>query len=73
MGCGLGKISRNEGRASEREHTAQEEAASLGVRGDTLKKCKSIANTIRSCSGQLRRIEERVDRDDLLQQRGHDT
>jgi len=43
------------------------------MRSDTLKKRKSVAHTVRSGSGQLRRVEQRVDGDDLLEERGHDT
>ena len=53
--------------------TTQKQAASFGVGRDTLKKRKGVTDTIRSSRGQLRRIEQRVDRDDLLEEGGHDT
>jgi hypothetical protein len=43
------------------------------MRSDTLEKRKSVANTVGSSSGQLRRVEQGVDGNDLLEEGGHDT
>jgi hypothetical protein len=48
-------------RAQEMMHTTQEEATSLCVRCDALKKSKCIADAVRSGGSQLRRVEKRVD------------
>jgi hypothetical protein len=48
-------------RAQGMDHTTQEEATSLGVRCDALKKRKRIADAVRSGGGQLRGVEKRVD------------
>lgn len=53
--------------------TTQEEAPCLGVGGNALQKRKSVANTVGRGGSQLRGVEERVDGDNLLKQRGHDT
>lgn len=53
--------------------TAQKQAACFGVRSDALEKCESVADTVRSRSRQLRRVEQRVNRYDLLEKGSHDT
>jgi hypothetical protein len=58
---------------SVRLHTTEEEAACLGVRRDALEQRESIADPVGSCGRQLRGIEKRVDGDDLLEQRRHNT
>ena len=49
------------------QHTTQEEAASFGMRCNTLKQCKSIADAIGGGGGQLRRVQQWVDGNDLLE------
>jgi len=43
------------------------------MRGDALEESESIAHAVRGGGRELRRVEERVDRDDLLDQGRHDT
>ena len=53
--------------------TAQEQATGFSVRGDALEQREGIADAVRSGSGQLRRVEQRVDGYDFLKERRHDT
>ena len=48
----------------------QEQAARLGVRRDALQQRERVAHAVGGVRGQRGRGEQRVDRDDLLQQRG---
>lgn len=43
------------------------------MRSNTLEKRKSVADTVTGSGGQLRRVEQWVDGDDLLEERGHYT
>ncbi len=42
------------------------------MRSDALQERQGVAHAVRRSRGELGRIEERVDRDNLLEQRGHD-
>lgn len=55
------------------ELTIQEQRSRLIVRRNTLQERQRIAYSVRGCSGQLGWIQERVDRDDLLEQGRHHT
>jgi hypothetical protein len=46
--------------------TIQEECSSLRVAGDALQERKSVAYSVRSSSCELRRVEKRINRNDLL-------
>ncbi len=52
--------------------TGQKQAARLVVRGHALQQRQGVADTVRGGRGELRGVEQRVDRDDLLQERCHD-
>lgn len=52
---------------------AKEETAGFGVRSDALKKGKSVANAVAGGGRELRRVEQWVNGDDLLEKRSHDT
>jgi hypothetical protein len=54
-------------------HTIQEERAGFIVGSDALEQCESITDTIRSGGSQLRWVQQRIDRDNFLQQGCHDT
>jgi hypothetical protein len=51
--------------------TIQEEASGIVVRGHTLQQGQSIAHPVRGRGRELAGIQERVDRDDFLQQARH--
>ena len=53
--------------------TVKEQRPSLIVRCHALQERQRIADPVRCCGGQLRRVKQRVYRDDLLEQRCHDT
>jgi hypothetical protein len=52
--------------------TIQEQGSGLIVRRDALQKRQGVADPIRRRSGELRRVEKGIYRDDLLEQGGHD-
>ena len=52
-----------------RRRTVEEERSSLRVRGDTLQQRQRVADTIASLSRERGRREQRIDRDNLLQER----
>ncbi len=47
--------------------TVQEKPSGLIMRSHTLQKGQSITDTIRRSSCQLGRVQQRIDRDDLLE------
>jgi hypothetical protein len=53
--------------------TIQKEPSCLVVTSNTLQQSQGIADSVRGCGGQLAWVEQWIDRDDLLQQTGHDT
>lgn len=53
--------------------TIQEESASLVVGSNALQQSKRVADPVRGSSGELRRVEQGVDGDDLLEERCHNT
>ncbi len=64
---------RHEGVSGGKDNTVQEQSSSIIVGGHALQQCKGIADPVRGCGSELRRVQEVVDRDDLLHQGGHDT
>lgn len=54
-------------------HTVQEEGPSLVVGSNTLKESERIADSVGGGGCELRRVEQCIDRDDLLEERGHNT
>lgn len=54
------------------QFTIQEERAGLAVTSNALQQSQRVADAVRGGSRQLRWVEEWVDRDNLLQERGHD-
>lgn len=53
-------------------HTIQKQTTSITVTRDALKQCQGVADAIGRSRSQLRRIQQRINRDDLLQERRHD-
>lgn len=53
--------------------TVEEEGAGLVVRSHALEEGESIADPVRGGSGELGRIEEGIDTDNLLEERCHDS
>lgn len=52
--------------------TVQEQGPGLVVGGYALQQSQGIAHSIGRCCGELRWIQEGVDRDDFLHERSHD-
>lgn len=55
------------------DYTSQEKPSRFVVGCDTLKEGECVTDTIGRSRRKLGWIQKRVDGDDLLQQRGHDT
>jgi len=55
-----------------RAHTIKEQSTSLIMGCNALQKSKRIADSVGSRRRELRWVEKCIDRNDLLQQRGHD-
>lgn len=53
--------------------TVEEESTRLVVRGHALEERESIADPVRGGSGELGRVEERIDADNLLEKRCHNS
>lgn len=54
------------------QHTIEEQCAGLVVGGHALEKGQSITDPVGSSGSELGGVEEGVDGDDLLDERGHD-
>lgn len=52
-------------------HTVQEERSGVVVRGHALEKGEGIAHSVGGSGSELGWVEQRVDRDDFLDQRCH--
>ena len=57
----------------QRDVRVQEERAGVGMRRDALQERQRVTHAVRRVVGERRRREQRVDGDDLLQQRGDDS
>lgn len=61
------------GKGGEGVLTAEEEGSRLVVGRDALQQGQGVAHPVRGRGRELRRVEEVVDADDLLEKRRHDT
>lgn len=53
--------------------TVEKQCTCLAVRCHALEQGESIANAVTRGRGELRGVQQGIDRDNLLEQRGHDT